>query len=262
MKELIVLKIKDIIATPYAKVLTYPREDSEAEAERLDELGRIGVTGLIFQRRFGDSELGVLGKGCVGIVVAGLWRRRKIAIKIRRLDAGRKMMLHEAEMLRIANGVNVGPRLYGVSDNVLLMQLIDGHGIVDWLAKKPRAKTVKNILRNVLEQCWRLDKIGLDHGELSRAPKHIIINSKEEPFIVDFETASVDRKPANVTSVCQFLFVKDLIRKGSLKNGVDVERSEIAHVLRGYKHNRTRESFDDVLGIVELNDVAGRWSII
>jgi putative serine/threonine protein kinase len=101
-----------------------------------------------------------------------------------------------------------------------------------------------------LEQCWRLDSIGLDHGELSKAPKHIIISKPQEPFLFDFETASVDRKPANVTSVCQFLFTSHgAVAKAVAQVLGEVNRAEVIDVLRRYKNERKRENFDDVLRV-------------
>ena len=52
----------------------------------------------------------------------------------------------------------------------------------------------------------QLDQVGLDHGELSKAPKHLLVDKAEKIFIVDFETASLERRVANVTAVCQYLF--------------------------------------------------------
>lgn len=83
-------------------------------------------------------EMSVLGKGCVGIVVLAYTKDRKAALKIRRMDADRSRMQHEAEMLDRANLVHVGPRLLGVSKNFLLMQFVDGHLLPKWLEKKKK----------------------------------------------------------------------------------------------------------------------------
>jgi putative serine/threonine protein kinase len=93
-----------------------------------------------------------------------------------------------------------------------------------------------------------LDAIGLDHGELSKAPKHIIVNKEQKPFIVDFETASINRKPANVTSVCQFLFTSGggVARMVAETLG-ERNSAETIRALRIYKSQRARENFDRVL---------------
>ncbi|MGW8289261.1 MAG: serine/threonine protein kinase, partial [Candidatus Bathyarchaeia archaeon] len=109
---------------------------------------------------------------------------------------------------------------------------------------------VLDVMKDVLEQCWRLDSIGLDHGELSKAPKHIIISKQNKAFLVDFETASVDRKPSNVTTVCQFLFTSH----GTVAKAVadvlgEVNREEAISALRLYKNERSRENLDGVVQV-------------
>ena len=191
---------------PYASVLCYPRTN-EAELERrLEELREHGVMAVEFAGEASAFNVPVLGKGFVGIVVIAHLGGERVALKIRRVDADRMGLEHEAHMLARANSVQVGPKLIGVSRNFLLMQLVDGFLLPSWLDSHKDTGQVRGVLGDVLEQCWRLDSIGLDQGELSKAPKHIIISKQQEPFIVDFETASVDRKPANVTSVCHFFF--------------------------------------------------------
>jgi putative serine/threonine protein kinase len=131
------------------------------------------------------------------------------------------------------------------------MQLVDGFLLPRWLRKHVGKLRVKKALHDVLEQCWRLDSIGLDHGELSRAPKHIIIDTADRPFIVDFETASVNRAPANVTSICQFLFISGMAREVAGKIG-NKDKKAIIEALRFYKKCRNRESFEMVLKICGL----------
>jgi putative serine/threonine protein kinase len=203
----------------------------------------------------GDKEVfgvSVLGKGCVGIVTVAYVNGEKVALKIRRVDADREGMLREAEMLEKANSVDVGPKLLGVSANFLVMQFVDGKLLPEWLKKCKSKTSVKCVLRDVLEQCWRLDVAGLDHGELSHAPKHVIVEESGKPFIVDFETASVNRRPSNVTAVCQFLFVSGEVA-GLVVKKLDVKDKEaVVDVLRCYKRNRTRENFERILSACGL----------
>jgi putative serine/threonine protein kinase len=140
-----------------------------------------------------------------------------------------------------------------VSKNFLLMQLVDGDLLPDWLDAHKEKELVRNVLRDILEQCWRLDNIGLDHGELSKAPKHLIIDKEQKPFIVDFETASVNRKLANVTSVCQFLFASGGVVARVVAEALgERKREEIISALKRYKNNRTPENFNRVLQAASL----------
>jgi putative serine/threonine protein kinase len=170
-----------------------------------------------------------------------------VALKIRRVDADRSRMQQEAKMLKKANSVHVGPRLLGVSKDFLLMKFIDGDLLPKWVEKRRGKTQIRKVLHEVLEQCWRLDIVGLDHGELSHAPKHIIIDKKNKPFIVDFETASLNRKPSNVTSICQFLFISGVVAEKVAEKLGGKDKNAIIDVLRRYKSDRTRENFETVL---------------
>jgi putative serine/threonine protein kinase len=232
--------------TSYATILCYPKPEKGELKKRLKELGKLGVKALEFRGDKQVSDVHVLGKGCVGIVLVAHVGKKKAALKVRRVDADRSMMRHEAEMLEKANSVGVGPKLLRYTNNMLLMQFIDGLLLPEWLHQRVGKMRVKKVLREVLRQCWLLDSIGLDHGELSHAPKHVIIDRADRPVIVDFETASVNRTPANVTSICQFLFVSGIAAEVAEKIG-EKDKRAIVEALRFYKKCRNRESLETVL---------------
>ncbi|HUT17045.1 MAG TPA: serine/threonine protein kinase [Acidobacteriota bacterium] len=232
----------------YASILCYPRVSDAELQNRLGELREHGVKAVEFAGETSAFNVPVLGKGFVGIVVIAHLDGQRVALKIRRVDADRLGLQREAQMLANASSVQVGPRLMGVSKNFLLMQLIDGDLLPDWLDTYKEKEQVIRVLKDVLEQCWRLDNIGLDHGELSKAPKHLIVDKAHKLFIVDFETASLNRKPANVTSVCQFLFTsRGAVAKAVAETLGERNNAEIISALRIYKNKRTRENFDRVL---------------
>jgi putative serine/threonine protein kinase len=235
---------------PYASVLCYPKANEAELQSRLEELRKHGIKAVEFAGETSAFNVPVLGKGFVGIVIVAHLDGQRAALKIRRVDADRAGLQHEAQMLAKANAVQVGPRLIGVSTNFLIMQLIDGCLLPNWLDANREKEHVCGVLNEVLEQCWRLDSIRLDHGELSKAPKHIIIDKQRKPFLVDFETASVDRKPANVTSACQFLFTsRGAVAKAVAEVLGEINREEAINALRLYKNERTRENFDRVLQV-------------
>jgi putative serine/threonine protein kinase len=196
-----------------------------------------------------------LGKGYVGIVVVAYTEKGKAALKIRRVDADRSGMQREAEMLKRANQVGVGPKLLGVTENFLLMNFIEGTSLPKWIeALKGRGTKarIRRVLREVLEQCWRLDMAGLDHGELSRAPKHVIVADDDMPYIVDFEAASTSRKVSNVTSICQYLFIGSQLAKILTKKLGKVNIKTLIHALKAYKQRQTRENLERVIAACGL----------
>jgi putative serine/threonine protein kinase len=247
LKKAFKITLENLGEEPYASVICYPKPSKTELKVRLKELRKLSVKALEFSGEKQAFNIPVLGKGCVGIVIIAYINGEKAALKIRRVDADRTQMQHEAEMLKKANSLRVGPSLLGASKNFLLMQFIDGVLLPKWLEKQRGKAQVRKVLREVLEQCWRLDKVGLEHGELSHAPKHIIIDQRDEPFIVDFETASVNRKMSNVTSICQFLFISGVVAEEVAENLGRKDKKAIIEALRCYKNDRTRENFERVL---------------
>jgi putative serine/threonine protein kinase len=252
LKTALTVNTEKLSEEPYASIICYPRPSKVELKKRLRELQNLRIEALEFTGTKEVFNIPVLGKGCVGIVTIAYRNGEKAALKIRRVDADRARMRREAEMLRKANSVHVGPRLLGVSKNFLLMQFIDGDLLPEWLDKRRGKALVRKVLREVLEQCWRLDVAGLDHGELSRAPKHIIIDKSDVPFIVDFETASLNRRPSNVTSICQFLLIGGLVAKKVVEKLGVKDKKAIVEALRRYKNDRARENFENVLEVCGL----------
>ncbi len=247
MENETLVPVERLRGEPFASVICYPRLSKRELVSRLRELQKLKVAKVEFSGKKQAFNVPIWGKGCVGLVVAVYRGSEKVALKIRRVDAGRTDLLHEAALLEKANAVDVGPKLLAVSKNFLLSQFVDGVHFPEWVEKKRSKKRICKVLLEVLEQCWRLDSIHLDHGELSHAPKHIIIDKKDHSFIVDFETASLSRRPSNVTAVCQFLFVGGVVAKMVAEKTGERDKNAVIEALRLYKNDRTRENFERVL---------------
>ena len=244
------VSLKQLTHQPYNYVICYPRPTLEQISIRIKELMKLHVKAIEFTGTKKVNNLDVLGKGYVGVVVIAYRNSKKVALKIRRVDADRASMHHEAEMLKQANKMKVGPELLGETENFLLMEFIEGNLLNAWVEKlteRSRELRVSRVLREILEQCWRLDEAGLDHGELSNASKHVIVNIFEKPVLVDFETASTNRKTANVTSICQYLFVGSQVAKILAKKLGKINQEELIAMLKKYKKQKTRKNFVNIL---------------
>jgi putative serine/threonine protein kinase len=252
------VSLKQLLNEKYGKIICYPKHDLRELKRRIKELKKLGVIAIEFAGDKSAFNVPVLGKGCVGVVVIALTDQGKVALKIRRMDADRTGMQHEAEMLRKANAVDVGPRLLDTTENFLLMEFINGTLLPQWietLEGKETKHRVRKVLRAILEQCWRLDETSLDHGQLSRAPKHIIIDENDNSYLIDFETASLNRRVSNVTSICQFLFIRSQVAKTIIKKLGEISQEELIKTLKTYKQQRTRENFEKILSKCGLHDV-------
>ena len=250
MKQPIIVSIDQLTEQPYASVLCFPNPTEDELRSRIRELHSLGVSALEFSGSasvFGVA-VPVLGKGFVGIVAIAHLEGERVAVKIRRTDADRADLLHEAAMIAKANQVGVAPELVASSKNFLLMQLIDGDLLPNWLKTHKEKTAIKRILREVLEQCYRLDEAGLDHGELSKAPKHLLVDKSDRVFIVDFETSSIERRVSNVTAVCQYLFAGNSSASKILAEVFgQKDRLCLIDVMRAYKKDRTCENFKRLL---------------
>ena len=250
MKLPITIPIESLIEEPYASIVCYPRANKAEMRQRIEELRKHNVSAIEFIGKTSASNIPVLGKGYVGVVVVAHVDGQRVALKMRRIDADRESLDREAELLVRANNINVGPKFLVVSKNFLLMELIDGNLFEDWLEIHKDKLLIRKVLVDILEQCWRLDESGLDHGELSKAPKHLLVDKAQKPCIVDFETASLERKVINVTSVCQFLFMGNSRAAKILSEEYEEKnRAKLIAALKGYKKNRNRKNFEGLLEV-------------
>lgn len=234
----LVVSVEEAAREPYNLVLSYPRLEKDSLMARIRQLGELGVTHLVFQGQLKLDGLSVLGKGVAGMVAVGIIGGRKVALKIRRLDSRRQDMAHESKMLQAANSAGVGPRYVGSTSDVLAMELVEGQRLPVWLSNlkgRGRKKRVKTAVKTMLEQCRKLDSVGLDHGELSRAHKNVLVAEDDRPWILDFESASVSRRRSNFTSLAQYLFLGGGMARKVCRVLGPVEREELLKCLRGYK---------------------------
>ena len=244
------VEINELVEEPYSYVLGYPRCPRDELENRIRELKSIDVKGIVFEGGSMIGRLSILGKGCVSVVVKAVINDRTVALKIRRLDADRESMEREANFLSIANSVDVGPKLVAKSKNFLAMELADGEKMVDWIRRDLEDEQVRSVTRHILEQCFRLDTIGLDHGELSNLNKHVIVG--KNVMIIDFESASVGRRVANVTAATQCLFIGSAIAK-KVRSVLKIHSTdEIIHALKGYKNDVGKENFELLISVLKL----------
>lgn len=239
----------DAGAPELAKILTYPRFEEQDYNARLSELRSLGVSSVIPGGDTLVSGMKIAGKGCVGLVVRARVGKKTCALKIRRVDANRESMAGEARLHKVANGAGIGPKLYDYTHNFMLMEFAEGPSIDGWAAGATKSGA-RQVARSVLEQCYSLDKTGLDHGQLSRLDRHVIVGRR--PTIIDFETGSTDRRVANVLAAGQSLFVAGHIAE-MVRATIGVTDKEGAiSALRAYKHDQSRTGMNDLLAALGI----------
>ncbi|TBR11976.1 MAG: serine/threonine protein kinase [Candidatus Nitrosotenuis sp.] len=247
------LPVDRISQEPYSAILGYPRATKKQLALRVAELEKLGISGVSFDGSMTIGTINVLGKGYAGIVVLAKRGTKKVALKIRRTDSPRKTMEQETMLLQAANKVGVGPTLLHSSKNFIVMEYLDGKKIFDWISElggDGSTAKLKSVIKKVLSDCYRLDMIGLDHGELSNITKHVIVGKSIK--MIDFESSSLERRVSNVTSATQAIFIGSGLAKIVQKIYKVPPRPKIISVLREYKEHQTQQSFDNVLKTLKL----------
>ena len=232
---------------PYLTVLTYPKPDLRRARSRTTQLAKLGFEKIIFEGRTKIGRLGLVGIGTVGLVVKGTTQGDDTvyALKIRRADANRESMKEEFRLTRLANRVRVGAPAYACTRDIMSMRYVKGVEIDEYVnsaSGRGSAGRVRELAHILLNQCRKLDLIGLDHGQLSNLRKHVIIDG-EMPYIIDFESASQKRAMKNVTTAAQYLFVGSSLSP-KIKRILSIKSSEpMLGALRRYKAEMSDENY-------------------
>jgi putative serine/threonine protein kinase len=243
-----------LVKEPYSLILGYPKATKTELVKRYAELKKLGITDVLFEGETILNNINVLGKGYVGVVVLSKLHKKNAALKIRRIDSSRQEMKSEAKLLKLANKSGVGPKLIDSSKNFLIMEYLDGKKISDWVSElkgKGSAIKLRTVIRQVLEDCYKLDTIHLDHGELSYIHKHVIVG--KSPCIIDFESASTNRRTSNVTSATQSIFIGSVLANMVKKIIKVPTKKKMIPPLKKYKHDQSRENFDEILKMLGLD---------
>jgi putative serine/threonine protein kinase len=215
------------------------------------QLEALGVTELVFEGHTRVGRLGILGLGTVGIVVRAISSGRLCAVKIRRTDANRPDMADEVRITKLANRVGVGPEVYAHTKDMILMKLLESQELSDWLQSQRGTGSraaIRQVIHALLNQCRKLDIMGVDHGQLSNLRKQ----AEGAPWIIDFESASTARKPRNVTTAAQYLFVGGAISP-ALRRALGVkETSTLLKLLADYKGDLSDYHYSKILEHLKL----------
>ncbi|MGB0855476.1 MAG: RIO1 family regulatory kinase/ATPase [Nitrosopumilus sp.] len=248
------ISIKKFTEEPYSKIIGYPKATKGQIRSRVNELEKLSIRSISLTGPTTLGKLAILGKGYVGVVVLAKKENKKVALKIRRIDSQRKEMKNESVMLKLVNSVNVGPKMIAASKNFLVMEYLDGIKISEWidsLSGKGSTMKLKSTITDILKDCYKLDQIGFDHGELSNISKHVIVGESKSSLI-DFESSSTKRRPSNVTAITQAIFIGSGISKKVRKIYKNPSKEKIIEALKQYKKEKTQESFETLLKILKL----------
>lgn len=231
-------------------LLTYPLFDQDTFESRIKELISLDINGIFSFGKVQLKNICILGKGSVGLVTLARFKGQYFALKIRRTDANRANMFDEVVYQSLANSIGVGAFLVNFSENFILMEFVKGSNIIEWYSSVRNAnERILKCTALILEQCYLLDCLKLDHGQLNRLDRHIIISKDDRPTILDFETSSAMRRVSNITSVSQSIFLHGPIYS-RLQDSINKDRTEIMKNIKDYKIQMNYEKFKKILNLL------------
>jgi len=133
------------------------------------------------------------------------------------------------------------------------MELVGGPYLRDWVDGMGLgdADEFRRLVGLLLWDARRLDEAGLDHGEMVRLRRHVVV-SGGRPVIIDFESASTERRPANVTTVVQSIYLNVSVSKRIAGYVEMPDRGELMEALRAYKAESSEDAFLRLRGVLRL----------
>jgi len=195
----------------------------------------------------GISDFKKLAKGHRGVIYIGKYAGRKVAVKIQRPDISVKSLQNEINCLKKINKYGIGPKLLFYSNDYFAYDFAEGIFIGDFIEKeKSRAKILK-ILRNVMLQCGKLDKLHLNKEEMQNPYKHVIVGKKIT--LIDFERCRYSREPKNVTQFCQYV-ISGKVSFFLNKKGIKIDKTKMIELARNYKSKFDEKSFRGIIKLI------------
>lgn len=249
-----VLTLEQFWHSPARQLLAYPSGNETTLARRWAELQTHQVDAFYPHGPQTLMGVSILGLGYCGVVLKVRHQGLCRVLKIRREPAPQASLRLEAAMQLRANAVGVGPNHIAHSDNFLLMDYIDGPLLVDWLQSPQPAKAIHRVVGQLIHQAYRLDQAGLDHGDLRCITAHGLMRA-EGPVLIDFSGASLNRRPANITTLVQGLFISTHIAQLLRPWFFSVNKAELINYLRRYKQQPSLPQVNLLLSYLGLGQI-------
>jgi HemK-related putative methylase len=183
------------------------------------------------------AEIKYFTKGHRGLLLTGKYKGNKITIKTKLPESKAvARMANEAKWIKRLNKKGIGPKLAFEGKEYLAYYYVEGNLFPEFL-KKAKKRNALAAARDVLMQCYEMDKIGVDKEEMHNPYKHILVKVRK-PVLIDFERAHIVKSPKNVTQFLQYL--------SSSKVGL-MDREKAIAVSKKYKKSITSQVLEGVL---------------
>ena len=178
------------------------------------------------------TNLRYLAKGKRSQVYSAYYKKEKVAVKYS----------HRAEIeaywLKKLSKLKFVPKLLYSDKEKIIYEFIEGETIDKYIE---HSKNPIPILKQVLKQCYELDKLKINKKELTHPYKHILIKNKKAKMI-DFERCYETDNPKNVTQFGQYI-MSGRMSSVFKKCKFILDKKTFTKLLKEYKKHKTKFSF-------------------
>lgn len=172
----------------------------------------------------------------------------KVAIKIKKEESKAEGRIkNEAEWLKRLNKEQIGPKLLLYGDNHLVYKFVEGEFIWRWIDRHDKDE-IKDVLEEVLLQCYKMDRLNVNKEEMHHPLKHVIVDKDNVPVLIDFERCHKTDKPSNVTQFVEFIC---RIEKELKSKGFNIDVNKLRDLAKEYKDTYEKKVFDEIVGLVK-----------
>ncbi len=206
---------------------------------------------LLQLQQKGISDVALFEKGNRGILYKASYSGKTVVIKAKRKESAAVAAIqNEINWLGKLNKAGIGPKLLLSSKekDCFAYKFIEGKFILDFIGSCQEKEKIRSAIKQLLQQCRKLDEMKVNKEEMSRPQKHAIINSSGKLTMIDFERCRKTQKPKNVTQLCQFLtegYANSLLRQ----KGVIIDVGKLRAAAQEYKNSQSEESFNKLMAI-------------
>ncbi len=171
-----------------------------------------------------------------------------VAIKVKKKDSkAADAIASEVRWLKVLNERAIGPKMMFSGEEYVAYEFVEGEYIEDWLPKASKEE-IQKVLASVFQQCYVMDKLGVNKEEMHHPLKHIIVGKDGNATLIDFERCYETEKPHNVTQFADFV---GKFRPTLVKKGFDFDLKELREVAAKYKESYSAKEFEKILGLLK-----------
>lgn len=193
----------------------------------------------------GVNHVSKLTQGHRGVIYTGFIGKRKVVVKKHRESSeaiGR--MVNEARWLKVLNRKGIGPKLLHYAEDYLMYRYVQGEFLPTFIHSGSLVE-VRKVLKDVLNQCYIMDSIGVNKEEMHNPYKHILV-SNGKAVMLDFERCHVSQSPKNVTQFCQYIS-NNKMKKMLDAKGLKIDKRKLISLDKKYKKDLDIKGINSIL---------------